>query len=265
MKKLIFIFLAIIGYTGILIGQKPEKIYSIAKEYKPHEYFVQQAELWWKEIEKDKSNENAWYNYYRANRYSMITYESPDGDQFRDWIKESPYLKKPDEISSLIEKNIPNTYTYYRYKVVDIPSDTVMFNALLKAYKINPDDPEIYDSFVTFYEMNGNATKRKEFNEKLYYANQISAGFLAYGYNVLMSMKPGGIILTVGDNDTYPLWLLQDVLNIRTDIVVLNTNLLMDPEYGEAIFKSINMPDPSKIYDQSDIVNREKNIVDFIF
>ncbi|MGD0756316.1 MAG: hypothetical protein ABR927_14785 [Bacteroidales bacterium] len=265
MKKLIFIFLAIIGYTGILTGQKPEKIYSIAKVYKPHEYFVQQAEIWWKEIEKDKTDENAWYNYYRANRYSLFTYKPSDGQWNGDWLKESTFLKDPAEIYGLIEKNIPNTYTYYRYKVVGNPSDTVMFNALLKAYKINPDNPEIYDSFVTFYEMKGNSAKRKEFDEKLYYANQISAGFLAYGYNVLMSMKPGGIILTFSDNDTYPLWLLQDVLNIRTDIVVLNTLLLMDPEYGEAVFKKINMPDASKIYDPSEIVHREKNIVDFIF
>jgi hypothetical protein len=265
MRINIFLSLVLFGFTGVLNGQKPEKIYSIAKVYKPHEYFVQQAESWWKQLEKDKTDENAWYNYYRANRYCMFTYKSTEGQWNGEWTRESTFLKDPDEIYNLIEKNIPDSYTYYRYKKTGNPSDTGMFNALLKAYDINPGNPEIYDSFVTYYEMKGNAEKRKEFNEKIYNTNQISAGFLAYGYNVLMSMKPGGIILTFNDNDTYPLWLLQDVFNLRKDIVVFNVLLLMDPEYGKAFFKKINMPDPSHEYDPLTIGHREKNIIDFIF
>jgi len=265
MRKITLLSVLFILFAGIILAQKPEKIYSIAKVYRQHPYFVQQAELWWKEIEKNKTDENAWNNYYRANRYCMLTYDSPDGNQFTEWVKESPFLKDPDEIFKLIEKNIPNTFTYYRYKKMGYPSDTEMFDALSKAYQINPENPEIYDSFVTYYEMKGDAGKRKEFNEKLYYANQISSGFLAYGYNVLSSMKPNGIILTFNDNDTFPLWLLQDVLNIRTDITVLNTSLLMDPEYGKAAFKRINMPDASQEYNPEGISHREKDIIDFIF
>ena len=60
MKKLFFIIAASITFSNIE-AQQPEKIYSIAKVDKPHEYYVQQAELWWKAIEKDKTNEDAWY------------------------------------------------------------------------------------------------------------------------------------------------------------------------------------------------------------
>jgi hypothetical protein len=265
MKKLVLSGLLFFGYLCIVSAQKPEKIYSSVKVYKPHSYFVQQAEQWWKEIEKNKSDENAWYNYYKANRYSMITFENSEANQNSDWVKESTYLKEPEDIYRLIEKNIPNTYTCYRYKIAGNPSDTEMYKSLLKAYEIDPVNTEIFDSFVTYYEMKGIPEKREEFNEKQYYANNISAGFLAYGYNVLMSMKPGGIILTSGDNDTYPLWLLQDVLKIRTDITVFNILLLMDPDYGKALFKKINLPDPSKIYDPLTIGHRQKDIVEYIF
>jgi hypothetical protein len=265
MKKTLLFSILIIGILSLTKAQNPEKIYSIAKVYKPHEYYVQQAELWGKVVGKNASDENGWNNYYRANRYSMFTYKSDEGYNSEEWVKESPYLKDPDSIYILIKKNIPNTFTYYRYMKMGYPSDDEMFNALQKAYKIDPGNSEIYDSFVTYYEMKGDLAKRKEFNEKLYYANQISSGFLAYSYNVLMSMKQGGIILTFNDNDTYPLWLLQDVLNIRTDILVLNTSLLMDPEYGNTIFKKNNMPKASKEYDPAEIINREKNIIDFIF
>jgi hypothetical protein len=265
MKRILILLIIFIGYSALSKAQKPEKIYSIAKVFKPHEYFVQQAELWWKEIEKNKSNENAWYNYYRANRYCMLTCKSASGQPNEDWAKESQYLKDPDQIFGLIEKNIPNTFTYYRYKKMGYPSDSAMFNSMLNAYKINPGNSEIYDTFVTYYEMKGNVAKRKEFNEKLFAANEISSGFLAYGYNVLMSMKPNGIILTFSDNDTYPLWLLQDVLKVRPDITVLNNSLLTDPDYGNAMFKKLNMPLFSYSLNNGNPANREKDIVDFIF
>jgi hypothetical protein len=267
MKKIVLISLAFITYTGILAAQKPEKIYSFAKVSKPHEYYVQQAGLWWKEIEKDKSNESAWDNYYKANRYSLMTFKDInrfDGHRNDGWTKEAPYLKELDEIISLIGQNIPNTFTYYRLQKIGSPSDEAGFSSLQKAYEINPDNPEIYDRFVTYYEMKGNIAKRKEFNEKLYKANYISPGFLTYGFNVLMTMKPNGIILTFGDNDTFPLWLLQDVLSIRTDVTVLNVSLLSVPEYREIIFRRTGIPVFSKIYKDGATSEAEDEIVGYI-
>lgn len=266
MKKTVLIALAFVASLGTH-AQKPEKIYSIAKVDKPHEYFVNQAELWWKEIEKNKTNEDAWFNYYRANRYSLITFKGInrfDGHRNDGWVKESPYLKELNDIVDLIEKNIPNTYTYYRLRKPGYPSDDIMFDALQKAYEINPDNPEIYSSFVTYYEMKGNIEKRKEFNQKLYYTNEISSGFLAYAYNVLMTIKPNGIILTFGDNDTYPMWLLQDVLNIRTDVIVMNVPLLGDSSYRSLFFKKLNIPNFSKEYKDGSTSESEKDIVSYI-
>lgn len=47
-----------------------------------------------------------------------------------------------------------------------------------------------------------------------------------YAANVLQSLAPNAILFVYGDNDTYPLWYLQNVEGLRTDVRVLNANLL---------------------------------------
>lgn len=67
------------------------------------------------------------------------------------------------------------------------------------------------------------------------------------GMNYLSSVGPDGIVFTNGDNDTYPLWYVQETEGFRTDVRVTNLSFLQTEWYVDQLLRQAYESEPLPI------------------
>jgi hypothetical protein len=62
---------------------------------------------------------------------------------------------------------------------------------------------------------------------KNHYYNNRSGEWMPYqfAYDLLSILEPNAVLFTAGDNDTYPLWALQEAYGMRQDVKIINLSL----------------------------------------
>ena len=254
--KVLLILSIILFYPASnTFAQQPEKVYSIVKQIKSFDWYKTAAEGWKKLIDKNKSNAEAWLNYYTANRMARMMY-------YEQWSNsQGKYFEDLDKIVKQMEKSIPGTFEYYYIKYYNSNSmQEKDLENLFKAYKIAPNRPELFDNMVKYYEIKRDTANEKKSCIKWFESNDVSPGILNWNYNVLASLEKDGIIITNGDNDTFPIWILQYVKNFRPDVTVINIHLITIDEYRDKLFEECNI-NPIKI-DMSEFKNKQTYVFD---
>jgi len=229
-----FVFTCLILLFSTLSAQSPqaEKVYRIIYVQKPTEWYVQQAALWKNELHKNPQNAEGWYSYYIATEYSNFGHTKT--------YSEKELKTKLKQILSDMQKQIPDTYEYYYLAHRNDHHQDI--SLLEKAIELRPNGADALYKLIIEYELQGAENKAQKMYERLYDSGDIVSGLLDYNYNVLMSTEKDALLFTNGDNDTYPLWILQNVHGIREDVTVLNVGLIYGyKDYLKKLLTSENL------------------------
>ena len=239
--------------TPYAISTEPEKIVSITQVLYEMEYYETQVGLWEKEISEDSDNANAWMNYYLACR--VVNTLNKD---------QNPY-----DLSAIyddIKTQVADTYEFHYLTYLNGRGDTSLFFHLEKAFALDPSRTEVLSHMVTYYAIKGDTDQMTKHNKLWLESGEISSGILNWNYNALIGLEKNAILLTYGDNDTYPAWMLQQAQEVRSDVKVINIHLLRNREYIDRVFEECDVPlypseEEEKMVWESDLLP----VVDHIF
>ncbi|MEM1219834.1 MAG: hypothetical protein AAGH79_13030 [Bacteroidota bacterium] len=239
--------LLMLGST-VLIAQskgkpkaKPDKVQGIAKERKPTSYYAEQSRLWQQVIDADPEDAEAWRYYYASER-ARLQLEQP-----QLWANDAPtFYQTLDPILQRAAKHIKTSFEYpYLQGMNTAGEEAIAF--FEEAYTRDPDRPEVHDWLFSYYVPRFEEAKFKELASRLLVSNLFSDASMKWNYNALVSTEPNSVIISNGDMDGIPKWILQYGAQVRTDVIVTNKWLLANVDsYLERIYDQIGLSLPTQ-------------------
>lgn len=224
----------LISASLALFAQKSierEPVYSLIKQKQTTEWYKAQANLWNEYLEDNPTDGQAWVYYYTANRMLKIYDQGVTQHEL-------------DSIEDVVAQRIPNTFEYHYVAVWNsgFRDKEEYYKHLKKAQELGPDRVELLDDLTNFYEIKRDKVNSESVAKKWFASNDISPGIYNWCYNMLMSVEDNAILITVGDNDTYPAWILQRAKGIKPKVSLINASLITMDDYREIYFKELGIP-----------------------
>ena len=186
--------------------ERPEKIVSKRQVIYETETYQKLAKLW-EDYYDAFPSEDAYANWMYAARYA--------GDENYGKLLEKGYNKYPSNPTIL--------YLYGMNKYEHNSAESLRL--MEKAVRLDPSYMDPWFDLVIKY-MLRNDEKLDVALRHLLDGGVISDEVMDYNYNMLASLAKNAILITNGDNDTYPGWILTRILKYRPDVTIVNRSLL---------------------------------------
>lgn len=199
--------------------ERPEKIVSLRQVMYDSTTYARLAQLWEK-----------YYNAY------------PSEDAYANWMYAAGYAELPDYESMLnkgVEKYPANpVLLYLSGKSKKGKHDNLEGRQLLeRAAALDPDYMDTWHALAVEYIVEGDRENADVALRRLLNGKAVEDVVMDLSYNMLASLDPNAILITNGDNDTFPGWILTRIIRFRPDVNIVNRSLLNLDAYASSIVK----------------------------
>ena len=199
--------------------ERPERILSKRQVIYDSSTYAKLAQLWEKYYEAYPS-EDAYANWMYAAFYAEL-------GNFGSMVKKG------------VEKYPSNPVLLYLAGREKTPWPPSLEGRQLqeRAVALDPSYMDPWHSLVIDYLAEGDREKADVALRRLLNGGAIDDEIMDFSYNMFASMDTNAILITNGDNDTYPGWILTRIIRFRPDVNIVNRSLLNTDWYAREIVK----------------------------
>jgi hypothetical protein len=199
--------------------ERPEKIVSLRQVVYDSATYAKLSSLWEK-----------YYDVY------------PSEDAYANWMYASRYAKLSNYKSMLekgVEKYPSNPVLLYLVALANNAWQLDMKSQqfLERASALDPEYMDPWYGLVITYLAHGNLENADAALRRLLSGKAVEDEVMDFSYNMIASMDSNAILITNGDNDTYPGWILTRIIRYRPDVKIVNRTLLNTDWYPMMIMK----------------------------
>lgn len=253
MKKLLIpILLITVLFSATALAQT-ERPVSIDAWHSNHDaqWYEHQAALWEKEVQKNPNDDEAWYCWFTFTKLKCTNVKDAHGG-----VDMEAMTKELSAIANRLHKERPESFARYiidylynnlfKYGLDYLDEAVIIKNPyaasvdyiednLLKAIKMRPDFEPMYPGYVSYLVKTGRTDLMADILKRWYNTGKFSYTMLSYAYNCMAGMEENGILFVSGEEETFACLLVQYGKGLFQDRLIINLNLLQEPEYLEYI------------------------------
>lgn len=212
---------------------RPERIESWRIRVLSEARYRELRDAWKEYTERNPSDALGWSELAKAAKYA--------GDPCEVY---TAYARKGVEVDpgSATAQAVLGSVIWKNYCKSESDDPGPSIRALEEALRLDPSLPDPHFTLWVLRVYQGDRDRAADELRALLQNELIPEPVVDFGYNQLIGLEPDAILLTNGDNDTYPALALQAARGLRADVSVLNVSLLNAPWYQEYVLSGPNPP-----------------------
>jgi len=182
-----------------------------------------------------------------ADLWEAYNNEFPSEDSYANWMYAARYAGWSN-YESLLEKGSSkypaNPTLLYLTALLKhgAKNNLEAIHLLEKAAKLEPSFLDPWFALAIDYMSDRELEKSDAALRKLLEGEAINDEIMDYNHNVISLLDKNAILITNGDNDTYPGWIITRILKYRPDIKIVNRSLLNTDWYPIHLMKNDGIP-----------------------